>query len=303
MATPIRVSPAPQTRTDELLDLMVERLPHLSRAEAAWPFRAPDVFEDLVVLHALDPSDRVVGVGLTGRPVFAPARSSFLRVVVRHGEEGRGVGRALRASLLGSLPRGTEVLRGAVYDDEPNALEVARHWGFGIEEHSIESGLDLTGPAMPVPAPPAGVTLEEAPDLEFPDRDAVERMLLASQTYPEAAVGFIFTLKKLADCVGPEEVPVCVVARDSGTPVGITFGTVSDGRLAIAYSGIDPGRRGRGLMLLVKQQAHLAAARAGATESITQNEEHNRGIRRSNAHLGYTVRSRTYRLRQDLSGR
>lgn len=303
MTIATRVTPAAPTRTDELLDLMVERLPHLNRAEASWPFVAPRMYEGLVVLHALDADDRVVGVGLTGRINYAPEGSGFLRVVVRRGEEGRGIGRALRASLLDKVLPGIDVLRGAVYDDEPRALEVTRHWGFGIEEHSIESGLSLTGPDPPEPAPPAGVTLEEAPGLDFPDREAVERMLVASQTNPEAEVGFVFTLQKLADLVTPDEVPLCVVARDAGRPVGITFGAVSDGRLSIVYSGIDPGHRGRGLMLLVKQRAHLAAVRAGATESVTHNEEHNHGIRRVNAALGYTVRSGTYRLKQDVHSR
>jgi hypothetical protein len=53
-------------------------------------------------------------------------------------------------------------------------------------------------------------------------------------------------------------------------------------------------------MRLVKQQAHLAAARAGATLSRTNNEEHNAGIRRVNAQLGYTVTSGVYRMSAPL---
>jgi hypothetical protein len=52
-------------------------------------------------------------------------------------------------------------------------------------------------------------------------------------------------------------------------------------------------------MRVVKQGAHVVAARLGATVSNTTNEEQNVGIRRINADLGYVVRSGVYRMVQE----
>ena len=82
-------------------------------------------------------------------------------------------------------------------------------------------------------------------------------------------------------------------------PAGITFGGVQSGALHIAYSGVDPAFRGRGIMRVVKERAHIVAARLGATVSRTNNEEHNAGIRRINADLGYVVRSGVYRMAKE----
>ena len=68
----------------------------------------------------------------------------------------------------------------------------------------------------------------------------------------------------------------------------------------MAYTGVDPAFRGRGLARLVKHRAHLEAHAAGATAAYTNNEERNTGIRRLNAELGYVVESGTYRLQRQL---
>ena len=257
----VRLAPLAAHRVEELVDLTCRRLAHMSRTEAEWMFTAGDVMQGLTVLAALDRHDRLVGWAATAHPAFAPEGRSFLR---------------------------------------PRALAVARHWGFGLVEHSIESELALDD--LPEPVLPVGVTLEEAPDFGFEDRDAVEAMLLRSQTNPEAQQGWVFDLQKLASFVTSKEVPICVLARVDGAPAGITVGAVAEGVLSIAYSGVDPTLRGRGLMRIIKQQAHRAAARAGATVSRTNNEEHNVGIRRVNAELGYVVRSGVYRMSAPVAG-
>jgi GNAT superfamily N-acetyltransferase len=290
----IRVAALPPSRHREAVDLICARQPHVTRSEAGWLFEAPEVFEGVAAVEAVDRHGALLGVGFTAHARFAPEGRAFFRVVVAREHEGRGVGRALRETLLASLPEGTSDLVGGTFDDEPRALEIAKHWGFGVEEHAIESQLDLA--RLPEPALPADVTLHDAPDLVFDDAEAVERMLLASQTNPEAAQGWVFDLPKLRALVADNETPVCVVARVEGVPAAITFGGVSDATLMIAYSGVEPAFRGRGLMALVKQRAHLAAREAGATTSRTANEEHNTGIRRINAELGYVVHSGVYRM-------
>src|SRR4051812_24238846 len=160
----------------------------------------------------------------------------MLRVVVARDHEGRGVGSALRRFLLPHVPDTTRRLGGGVQDDDPRSLEIVRHWGFGIEEHAIDSALDLAEHPPGLPGLPAGVALEEVSDLAFDDEAAVEAMLRASQTNPEAAVGFVMTLEKFRTMTTSEEIPVCVVARVGGRPAGITYGTVTAGELYIAYS-------------------------------------------------------------------
>ena len=108
------------------------------------------------------------------------------------------MGTALRTSLLPVVPEQIRRLGCGVFDDEERSLAVARHWGLEIEEHSIDSSLDLTDPAALVePTLPAGVTIDEVPDLAFADRDAVAHMLAVSQTNPEAAVGLRHDARRL----------------------------------------------------------------------------------------------------------
>ena len=301
MSTPVHVALATPEAHEEVIALAAARLSHMTRAEVSFPFESPEVFTHLVVAVARDDDGRLLGMGLSLRPTFAPPDRSMLRVVVARDHEGRGVGSALRRFLLPHVPDATRRLGGGVYDDEPRSLEIVRHWGFGVEEHAIDSALDFVAHPPEPPTVPSGVVLEEVPDLAFDDEDAVTAMLLASQTNPEAAVGFVMTLEKFRAMTTSEESPICVVARVDGRPAGISYGTVTAGELFIAYSGIDPAVRGRGLMRLVKQQAHVAAARAGARMARTNNEENNLGIRRINAELGYVVQSGVYRLVKDVA--
>lgn len=294
----VRVVPLPPSRQQEAVDLVCGRLPHTTRGEAGWHFDAPEVFDGLASVEAVDRHGAMLGVGFTAHPHFAPEGRTFQRVIVAREHEGRGIGRALRHALLERLPHGTTALVAGTFDDDPRSLEVATHWGFGVEEHAIESKLDLVD--LPTPELPPDVTLHDVPDLVFDDPDVVEQMLLASQTNPEAAQGWVFDLGKLRALVSDNETPVCVVARVGGEPAAITFGGVSDATLMIAYSGVGPVHRGRGLMTLVKQRAHLSARDVGATVSRTANEEHNHGIRRINADLGYVVHSGVYRMSQRL---
>ncbi|GAA2166052.1 GNAT family N-acetyltransferase [Humibacillus xanthopallidus] len=294
----VTVRPLETRRIAEAVDLVCARLPELPRAEAAMPFESPELFPLLVRHTAHDEDDHLVGVGLLQRPGFAPPDRCGLRLVVARDVEGSGVGSALRASLLPLVPGTIARLGTGVFDDDERSLAVARHWGFEIEKHGIESSLDLTELAPSSPLPP-GVTLDEVPDLGFADRDAVEHMLRASQTNPEAALGFVMSLEAFSTMLTADEEPVCVVARVDGVPAGITFGGVQSGALSIAYSGVDPAYRGRGIMRAVKERAHVVAARLGARVSNTTNEEANVGIRRINADLGYVVRSGVYRMVQE----
>jgi GNAT superfamily N-acetyltransferase len=294
-----RIAPAPPSRAHEMIALTLDRLPRLTRAEVAWPFEKPEIFDGLVIEEALDRHDRLLGWGLTGRPAHLPRDRTHLRIVVAREHEGRGVGRALFQALGSRNPDGATMMRASVDDDDERSHSVALRWGFRAAAHTITSELDLG--LLPVPDPPEGVTLDDVPNLEFADRAEVEAMLLRSQTNPEAASGLVLDLAGLAATVTETERPVGVVARVDGRPAAITFGSVAHDCLHILYSGVDPALRGRGLMRLVKQQAHLLARDLGATVSRTTNAESNGGIRRVNAELGYAVVGGTLGLVKPLA--
>lgn len=294
----IRVARAPSGRAEEIIALTLARLPQLTRAEVAWPFDKPETYHGLAIKEALDRHDQLLGWGLTGSAAHVPRDRTQLTIVVAREHEGRGVGRALYQALSSCFLPGATTVGAGVDSQDPRSLAVAVHWGFRLAAHTITSQLPLA--LLPVPQPPAGVTLHEVSGLDFGDRPEVEAMLLRSQTNPEAAAGLVVDLGGLAGTVTEAERPVCVLARVDGRPAAITFGSVAHGAFHIIYSGVEPDLRGRGLLKLVKQQAHLVARDLGATVSRTNNAEDNAGIRRINAELGYTVAFGTYRLAKPL---
>jgi GNAT superfamily N-acetyltransferase len=107
-------------------------------------------------------------------------------------------------------------------------------------------------------------------------------------------------LAMLIGFIGTEETPIGSLARLDGRPVAITHGGVADSLLHLSYTGVDPAFRGQGLAKLVKEHAHVRARTAGAVAAMTDNEEHNAGIRHVNEALGYQRCFGTYWLRQTL---
>lgn len=280
-----------------VVDLAAARSPHVERGYVGWHLTGTSYWPDLVALRARrDDAPAPLGVGWIGLGTgAAPGRTTAYVIVAREAEQ-TGVGGRLWRALLEHVPPGTTQLRSEVFDDEPRSLAVARHWGFEPEQLSIRSGRSLTD-LPPLDVPP-GVTLELSPDLRFAEPEAVEAMMLASQTNPEALAGDPKTCGQLRPVVADTDHGIGVVARVDGVPAAIAVGLVDDHTLYVLYTGVDPRFRGRGLAKVVKQQAHHAAAAVGATEVTTDNEEHNRGIRRVNAELGYQVVVGTYRMRR-----
>ncbi len=287
---------------DAMVRLSTERNPHESAAEAGWMYEVPKSWPDLVALVACSDDGEILGhARMATGTHMAPGRTAVALTVARDQEQ-RGVAGALWRALSTRRPAGATQLRAAVFDDEPRALEVALHWGFVVEERSLTSTMPLADVPLadvPVPDVPDGVTLDSRTDFAYPDREAVEAMLLASRTSPEARAGAVLDLARL-QAVMTGSTPVQVVARVDGVPAAIVSGSIYDGQLSVMYTGVDPRFRGRGLALLVKRQAHHDAAGLGATTAFTTNEAGNAGILAVNAELGYVTRHGTYRLRLDL---
>lgn len=241
--------------------------------------------------------ERLVGLGFVGHPQPMPPDWLALRVAVAPDVRGRGVGRGLYAQLRALAPRSGITLRSMAFDADPRDLEVARHWGFEVVQLSYTSALPLDT-LPPEPPLPPGVTVEATNDLQFPDADEVEAMYDRSQTNPERAqfVGDLAFLRAFAtplDAVG-------AVLRLDGRPAALSWAVREGAAVHVIYTGVDPAYRGRGYGALIKDRLHRLARDAGAARCTTNNEEHNAGIRRVNAELGYRVTSGEYWLQQRL---
>ena len=296
----VRVVPAPRSSLDELVDLMADRYRHFDRLELAASYRMPELFPERLMLMAVDAGDRIVGLGEWVRPVYFGDGWLSVRVVVRDDCQGRGVGGLLWAAVVDALPAGTGKVSTVVMDDDPRSLAVARRWGFAVEGHPIHSQLSLDAAATAPRTLPNGVSVQDCSELSFSDPGAVQAMLTASNTSPEAVAGMRMTLEDLSAAVPPGTTPVGVLVRVDGLPVGIAFGVVDENTLRITYTGVHRQFRRRGLARLAKQHLHAAAASKGADRGATFNDEHNTAIRALNADLGYTVKFGFYRVAQPV---
>lgn len=284
----------PETAYDELVGLWRARCPQLDSFMAR-EFRMPNLWRGVHVRAAVD-DGRYVGWGFCGVPSYAPGPWWYVQVVVPHEVERRGVGSVLHRALQALAPPTTTRLMGEVFDTDERALAVVTHWGYRQYQHAVNYRLDLVD--LPAPDLPADVTIDDVPRLDVPDAEAVDAMLLASQTNPEEPSD-LAEHRRLADGF---EVPTGHVLRVDGRPAGLCQGEVSDGVLQLIYTGIDPAHRGRGLARLLKQHAHLYGAALGATTCDTNNEAANTGIRHVNESLGYRRVSGRRRVAIDLDG-
>jgi GNAT superfamily N-acetyltransferase len=278
-----------------MIDLQLDRMHRWERAAAGGLFWQEDIW-DYRNFRAAYVDGELAGWGFTARPTTFPPDWGILSITVATEHEGQGIGTALRASVTATLPETAATLVALVDDLDERSLAVAQHWGYAVGQHGIKSQLDLVDLAEP--ELPADVTIEDATGLEFPDADAVDAMLVDSQTNPEAVEnGIVVGLGETRIEQAELDHPFAVLARVDGVPAAIITGEIKDAILLIHYTGVGQTFRGRNLGFLLKQAAHLQAAAAGATRSYTTNEARNAGIRHVNAKLGYQVVAGDYRIR------
>jgi GNAT superfamily N-acetyltransferase len=280
---------------EPLVQLRLERTPRLRRAQAAWGFLHADELELFTVRAAYDDSE-LLGWGGVVQGTWFPPPLAMIHVTVARDHERKGVGGALFRALEASLPDTIATIGTGVDDTDDESIAIAKGQGFLVTQHGIESELELSD--LPEPTMLPGVTFEDISALTFPDEDAVEAMLIDSQTNPEAAEGFVSTLDTYREFAAKVQIEIAALARVDGQPAAIMIGEVEDGVLGIAYTGVGRSFRGRGVALALKQYGHRLAAEAGATVCRTTNEESNAGIRRVNTKLGYRVTGGHYRLRR-----
>jgi GNAT superfamily N-acetyltransferase len=243
-------------------------------------------------LTAREETGGLGGVGVAASNPGMPEGWRFVIVLTRQDLAGRGHASRLYAELLVGLEDDVTTLSTGVVAEDEASMAVARGWGYQVRQLSVTSTCDLSA-ARP-PAPSAGVKFDACDDLTFEDEEAVEAMLLASQTNPEFDLGAVCTLASLRNSPAGTQSPVAVIARVEGRPAAISF-AVGDGEsMHVFYTGVDPDLRGRALGRATKQFLHAHARDLGIRTAFTDNEEHNAGIRHVNDQLGYVRHHGSY---------
>jgi GNAT superfamily N-acetyltransferase len=291
----VEIRRADPSSYERLVQLRLERTPRLRRVQAEWGFIHADQL-DLFDVRAAYDGDELLGGASAIRGSWFPPRMAMIHVTVARAYERKGVGGALFRAIEPDLPATIDRLASGVDDTDDESLAVVQGQGFEVVQHAIESELGLSD--LPEPPQLPGVTFEDVSALEFPDEDAVEAMLLDSQTNPEAVEGFSAGIDDFRRTAVGVQRPVSGLARVDGAPAAIVIGEVDGAELGIAYTGVGRAFRGRGLAFALKQYTHRLAADAGATVCRTTNEEQNSGIRAVNARLGYRVVGGHFRVRR-----
>lgn len=279
-----------------LEELTADRCPHTEPWMVGWVLTGDHTDFAAVACEG----DQVLGYTYAMRIPGVPLHRRSTYVLVAAPAEGNGVGRALDEHLRARLAGDVTEITTRVFDDDDRGLAVARHWGFETVQVSITSRLALAD--VEPATPPVDVTLEPGDDLRFADQDAVEAMFAASQTNPEATNSHLMTLDSVRQFAAEGERPIVTLARVGGVPAALCYALTEeageDG--GVVYTGVDPRFRGRGLGRLVKQDVHHRAYLAGVRRLGTDNEEHNAGIRRINAEMGYVEEYGVHRMRRLL---
>lgn len=297
----MELRPAGGDDVEDVVGLALRRCPDFEPSMVHTLFETATTL-DLARTAWLD--DRLVGFGAIAAREGSPTHQRHQYLFVDRDAEGGGVGGRLLRECLEAVGPDVREVWGRVFDDDPRALAVCGHWGFEVVQRSVSSRLELVGAAAEAPRPPADVALELVEDLDLhgAEADAFDAMFAASQTNPEAANSHVMTREEIRHWVDAHERAVLSLARVGGRPAALcyTIVDVAQGEGGVAYTGVDPAHRGRGLGRLVKQHAQHEAARLGVRRLTTDNEEDNTGIRHVNEQLGYVMAYGVYRLRLHL---
>ena len=276
---------------DEIISFVTSSSPLTDRAILRSAL-TPETAAFLRVLVARRSGRALAGVAVGRAGSNLPAGALFAIVRVSPDSRGQGVGSRLYAGLLADLPDELTRLATGVFHDDEASLAVARHWGFEPAGLSVTTSADVSDASAPTPV--EGLTLEAHDDLRFEDEEAVEAMLLASQTNPEFELGLVLSLTSFRETAAPGQRPVAALARVEGHPAAISFAVADGDQMHVIYTGVDPARRGSALARRTKEFLHAHASDQGIRTVLTDNDEENPGIRRVNEQLGYTSHSATY---------
>lgn len=274
---------------DEIVDFMVTRTPKQDRVSVRSVLSNKAVRSQRVLV-AREFDGALAGVSVAQASGRLPAGVLSVMVSTRIDHGGRGLGSRLYTAALAGLGDEVVQLVTCVHDGDQTSLDVAHHWGFTRVQRSITISCALAD-ATP-PQPPSGhVTFEVCDDLVFDDDEAVEAMLRASQTNPEAEQGLVLTLSVLREIPTRGQRPVAVLTRVERCPAAISFAVADGDQMHVIYTGVDQARRGRALGRATKEFLHAHARNLGIRLALAESEESNAGIRHVNDQLGYAPHS------------
>jgi GNAT superfamily N-acetyltransferase len=276
---------------DEIVSFVMRTSPLTDRAILRSAL-VPETAAFLRVLSARGADGQVAGVAVGRAGSNLPAGTLFALVHVRPDVRSQGVGSRLYTQLVADLSDNLTRLATGVFTDDEDAVAVAQHWGFESQGRSVTTSCDVSDASAPTPV--EGLTLEASDSLRFDDEEAVEAMLLASQTNPEFELGLVLTLTSFRETPAPGQRPVAALARVDGYPAAISFAVADGDQMHVIYTGVDPARRGSALARRTKQFLHAHARKFGVRTVLTDNDEENPGIRHVNDQLGYAPHSATY---------
>ncbi len=235
----------------------------------------------LIRLRVAELDGEPVGVGCVAE--FEGVPRPLVSVVVTPTVRGRGVGSALFADVWPTVPDG--LATAGMPDHDERSLAVARHWGFEVLGHGVESVLALTDEPV-VPALPAGVLEVHVGAESAAASRELDAFLAEVGDYPESADYGNSMSTSVVLQVAPRAVWV-VLFDDVGTLAATVIDPREGGEWYVVFTATAPRARGTGMGRAVKQAAHRLAYEQGARAVRTTNEARNERMRALNAALGY----------------
>ena len=251
----------------------------------------------IVYLGIAEVDGTPAGYAMVTSPTDTP--NAVKVAVVRRAHRGQGVGRALATALDTVLPG--ETAESWVSDEDERDLAIAKHWGYSVTSHSIESLLtkDKVGPPSELPVGYTAKSMADA-DIDSDFETRVDALMLRGSTHPEfVELGWTISVAELRHyssdsqwafvMQGDEPVAACIAAPRTGPS------------WVVGFTVVDPEHRGQGLARIVKQHLHLRAVDLGASDLATMNEDRNVGIRALNASMGYVKIGGELRLKREAN--
>jgi RimJ/RimL family protein N-acetyltransferase len=239
-----------------------------------------------------------IGFGGVNDPEGLPY--PLITVLVATGHRGRGIGTTMYAELLPLVDQADA--GSGMPDHDEHSLAIARHWGFEVLGHGIDSVLDLdVRPPDPVLPDGVEVRIVAGADVVASGLD-VDGFLDQVGDFPEVEIYGSRITNGILLQMAPDLVWVLIVDPD-GVLAGSSLMPTGEGPWFIGFTGSAPRARGRGLARSAKQAAHRYAFDSGARAIRTTNEERNGRMRALNASMGYTKVSGDLRLIRRVNSR